>query len=66
MLTFCRFSLSFFDVSQTLYNVMCPANNISSINGDPWPLLYIYAFTGSEEPLWYSVMIEHVRDFVLE
>jgi hypothetical protein len=61
---FGRFSLSFFDVSQTLY--MCPAKskNISLIN--EYPLLYIYAFTGSEEPLWYSIMIESVRDFVLE
>ena len=45
---------------------MCPAKhkNVSLISEHP--LVYIYAFTTSEEPLGYSIVIEPVRDFILE
>ena len=59
-----RFSLAFFDVSQTLY--MCPAKQQSMSLIDEYPLLYIDVFTSSEESLQYSFMIEPVEDFVLE
>ena len=59
-----RFSLAFFDASQTLY--MCPAKQQSMSLINEYPLLYIDVFTSSEESLQYSLMIEPVEDFVLE
>ena len=61
----CRFSHSFYNISHTLY--MCPIQHKNKlVNEYPHALFYIDVFTSSEEPLWYSLMIEPVKDFVLE